>query len=291
MAEPSLRRTAPLQDRAGARPARPHRQDRVARRPPLPRLGRDAVLPQQVGIHLRTAPLDDLRGDRRRRRHRRRPRAGIPYPQPLRQGARHRKVLVAARAVERAAQRDQALRARTRLFVPQHPRARGADAQPHRPHRLDGRDHGHRRIRRRGHAPHRSADEPRRGTFSSDHVALLRGQHQVERLAGRPHARTLPRQGPYLRTDGGAAFQGGPQIVLPDQFGAGLRTLQGGARLRGAHRRRDALRPLHRHGHHRQLLRRTLCQGRGRGVRPRSDRRREGQFGAQRHRQHALLRR
>lgn len=37
-----------------------------------------------------------------------RPRAGIPYPQPLRQGARHRKVLVAARAVERAAQRDQA---------------------------------------------------------------------------------------------------------------------------------------------------------------------------------------
>ena len=79
----------------------------VARRPPLPRLGRDAVLPQQAGIHLRTAPLDDLRGDCRRRRHRRRPRAGIPYPQPLRQGARHRKVLVAARAVERAAQRDQ----------------------------------------------------------------------------------------------------------------------------------------------------------------------------------------
>ena len=55
-------------------------------------------------------------------------------------------------------------------------------------------------------------------------------------------------KGPYRRRDGGAAVQGGAEVVLPDQFGAGVRALQGGAGVRGPQTGGRALRPLHRTG-------------------------------------------
>ena len=155
MAEPALRGTAALQTRAGLRPAHPHRQTRPASRGPHPRLSRNDLLPQQTGVHLCPAPLDDLRGGGRRWRHRRRSRPRIPHPRPVRQGDGRAPLLAPARSVERHPPGDQTLLRGARLLLLRHPPAQRSDAQPGDPHRLDRRSDGNRGLRRGGPAPHR----------------------------------------------------------------------------------------------------------------------------------------
>ena len=121
-------------------------------------------------------------------------------------------------------------------------------------------------------------------------LALMDGAYRVE--AVQPvdmFPRLLPGQGSHHRADGGAAVQGRTQVVLSDQFGAGVRTLQGRARLRRPDGKRDFIRPLHRHGYDRQLLCGAVREGRGRGVRARGHRGRPHQFDAERHREYGVL--
>mgnify|MGYP000258370088 CR=1 FL=1 len=87
----------------------------------------------------------------------------------------------------------------------------------------------------------------------------------------------------------GLRFKVGPKSFYQTKFGAGLRALQGGARLCRPAARRHPLRPLYRYGNHRQFLCVALPEGRGRGVRPRGDCRREDQLRTERHRQHGFL--
>ena len=198
-------------------------------------------------------------------------------------------MLVAARSVECDPGRNPAFLPRTRLYVPQSARAPGADAQHGRPHRLDGRGDGDRGFPCRRAGEDRGPAGPSGGRFPRNHVAVLRNQREVQRLHRRPGTRLLPGQGSHHRADGGAAVQGRTQVVLSDQFGAGVRTLQGRARLRRPDGKRDFIRPLHRHGYDRQLLCGAVREGRGRGVRARGHRGRPHQFDAERHREYGVL--
>lgn len=128
VAEHALRRTAPLKQDAGRRATETHRRNRAARDRPDQGLAADAVLPQQTGIHFQRPALADARGDRRAGRAGAGTGPRLPYSGTVRQGARHPQMLAAARPVERHPDGDQTFLRRERLYVPQCPRAYGADA-------------------------------------------------------------------------------------------------------------------------------------------------------------------
>ncbi len=252
-------------------------------------VGADPVLPQQARIHLRRPPLADARRGGERDGLRCRARARIPFSQHVRQGAGHRQVLAPARSVERHPHRDQTLLHRKRLHVPQRPRTQGADAQHDRPHGFDGRGDGDRGVRRgRPGADRRAAVDHLAANFPQitslfyivtkfndsvgdlDPVCYKGKDHIVEEMEGL-RFKVGPKS--FYQTNSAQAYELykvarefadlKPEDVLYDLY-TGTGTIANFCAAR-------------------------CSPGGGRGVCARSDRRCEGQFADQRHREYGFL--
>ena len=94
-----------------------------------------------------------------------------------------------------------------------------------------------------------------------DNVADVLRQPEVQRHHRRPGHPDLQGSRPHLRTDGGPALQGWPEVVLPDEHRAGVPPLQRGPQLCRTDRRGTGVRPLYRYWHHRQLRSQEGPQG------------------------------
>ena len=167
--------------------------------------------------------------------------------------------------------------------------ARDEGRRPLRPPRRHGHALQPRGARR---APHRAdPDAPRHHTEAHPQAAGRPAHGGRRRLGRQRRADRRARRGAAARAALRARFRDVAQRLLPDQHRDGRAPLRDRRRVRGAERRRAALRPLLRDRHDRADDGGAGGRGLGAGDRPRGDRRRRAEREAQRDRERPLRRR